>query len=481
MHIMRKIFFTSLTSALIVLSLAAAASAQAKGKPPVVIIPGVTGSELVNSVTGRTVWFSIRRDKDDDLRLPINSTRFASNKDSLRAGDIIREVELPVLPDVEVYKTLIEALEERGYTEATWDKPKAEDAFYVLAYDWRRDNVETAQMLIERMAAAKRALKRPDLKFDILAHSMGGLISRYAAMYGSADLPASNPRPTWAGAAHISKLMMFGTPNEGSMSSLDALLNGYPVIADRKLPLVDDLRAEDVMSSPASFQLLPPQRSVRFLDEELKSMKVDLYDVDTWLKYGWGAIADPKFLAKLKDAEKLALENKEIKPDPPKADASVDDRKLYETTYAQAVAYLKAALDRAARFQAALSAQSGATPIKIFGYGGNCTDTLDAAILVHDAKKERWQTIFEAKEYKTASGRTVKKDEVKGAIFTIGDGRVTQRSLLSETSLNGGPEITNIQFASSFFGCGSHTKLFLEKPIKDSFLSSLVVEQKIQP
>ena len=101
----------------------AAASAQTTGKRPVIVIPGIAGSQLINPATGKTVWFNVKRAKDDDLRLPMTSPILSKNRDTLQVKDIIREVELPVLPDVEVYKTLIEALEARGYTEATWDKP----------------------------------------------------------------------------------------------------------------------------------------------------------------------------------------------------------------------------------------------------------------------------------------------------------------------------------------------------------------------
>jgi pimeloyl-ACP methyl ester carboxylesterase len=476
MFLTRSTFIFSLA-----LVLAISADAQETGKPPVIIIPGVTGSQLVNPQTGRTVWFSVKRDKEDDLRLPITSTTLSANRDSLRPTDIIRKVELPVLPDVEVYQSLIDALIAKGYTEATWDKPKATDVFYVFAYDWRRDNVESARLLTEKMATAKRTLKNPSLKFDILAHSMGGLIARYAAMYGGAEPPRTpNPKPTWAGAPHIRKLMMFGTPNEGSASSFDALINGYPIIADKKLPFIDDLRAEDVMTNPSSFQLLPHQSAARFLDEDFRPLKIDIYDVNTWIKYGWGALADPKFLSKLKDAERLAATNKEIKPKQPDKDTNPGDIEFSRTTFAQAKAYFAAGLRRAKLFHAALNADSRTMPIEVFAYGGNCVDTLDAIILIQD-KSGKWETVIDARDFKTATGKTVRKEQVKGAIFTIGDGRVTQRSLLAESSIDGQPEFPKIGFASTSFGCGTHTKLFLDKPIQDSFLSALVVEKTAQP
>ena len=460
-------------------------SAQTSGKRPVIIIPGISGSELVNPNTGKTVWFSIRRDKNDDLRLPMTSAILGGNRDSLVTKDIIRKVELPVLPDVEVYQTLIDALKARGYAEADWNKPLATDVFYVFPYDWRRDNVESARLLIQKMTAAKRILKQPKLKFDILAHSMGGLIARYAAMYGTADLPrvGSVPVPTWAGAIHIDKLLMFGTPNEGAFTSFDALLNGYPIIADRNLPFIDDFRSEDVITNPSVFQLIPHQNSARFLDENLQPLKVDIYNVETWLKYGWGALSDPKFLSKLKDANRLAVANKEIKPAKRPKNANRDDRILSQTTYAQVRAYFASALDRAKRFHLAMDAVTKTSPIQLYAYGGNCAQTLDAVVLLRDDKKDRWITLVDARDIKTADGKELKKAEVKAAMFAIGDGQVTKRSLLAETDLpnNGGPVLITIPFASSFFACGTHYKLFLEKPIQDSFLSALVVETQKQP
>ncbi len=474
MHLFRITFIS-----LILLALVGVATAQESGKPPVIVIPGVTGSNLINAA-GKTVWFNIKRDKEDDLRLPMTSTNLASNRDSLIATDIIRKVELSILPDVEVYQTLLDELRDSGYTEATWDKPIAEDVFYVFGYDWRRDNVESARLLMQKMTAVKRTLKDPELKFDIIAHSMGGLVARYAAMYGGAE-PSNEPSPTWAGAEHIRKLMLFGTPNEGSMNSFEAFINGYPIVADRKLPFVDDLRPEDVMSIPSSFQLMPHQPFARFLDENFEPVSVDLYNIDTWLKYRWGALSDPKFLGKLKDAAQLAKKDPSIKPVPPAKNGNVDDKLLSKTTYAQVKAYFAAALERARRFNLALDAPVTNIPIEIYGFGGNCNDTLNAAILVRDKKKNEWTTILSARDFRRSDGSQVKKDEVKGVIYALGDGRVTQRSLLAESSIDGKPEIPKIDFRSTFFACGTHTRLFLDKPIRDSFLSALVVGEAIVP
>ncbi|HZH34137.1 MAG TPA: hypothetical protein VEX64_04805 [Pyrinomonadaceae bacterium] len=462
-------------------------STQVTGKNPVIIIPGITGSTMVNQSTGKQVWFGVRRDKDDDLRLPITSANLARNRDNLVPKDIIREVKLPgILPDIEVYQGVIDALKTRGYTEADWNKPVANDSFYIFAYDWRRDNVESARVLMQQMERVKRALNKPDLKFDIIAHSMGGLVARYAAMYGTADLaPVGSPRPTWAGARHINKIMMFGTPNEGSFGTFQALINGYSVVGERNLPFIDDLSPADALSIPSLFQLMPHQSTARFLDENLKPLRIDLYDPKTWRTYNWGAINDPKFLSKLKDAPRLALANKEIKPEKLGKDANADDRLLANTTYAQVQAYFANVLSRARRFQIALDAPVKSVPVELYIYGGNCEPTLDAIILVRDQKENRWITVTDSRDIKTASGREIKKDEVKAAMFAVGDGRVTKKSLLAESaaSKGGTSEMVKTVFpvTSSFLSCGLHTKLFLEKPIQDSFMSALVVEKKQQP
>lgn len=449
---------------------------QSTGKPPVVIIPGISGSELVSPKANEKAWFSIKRHKTDDLRLPMTSRLLRNNRDTLRAGDIIREVELPVLPDVEIYKSLLDVLKARGYTEATWDDPRATDVFYVFPYDWRRDNVETAHLLIRRITAVKRKLRKSDLKFDVIAHSMGGLIARYAAMYGLAEPPVSNPKPTWSGAVHINKLMMFGTPNEGSFSAFETLVKGYPIIAERNLPFVDDLRPEDVFTSPAAFQLLPHNGAAKFLDDDLKPLTIDIYDPQTWLKYGWTPLSDPKFLSKLKDAAALARSIKGVKPGRLKPDAPIDDRILANTTSAQVKAYLASALRRAKLFHAAIDAPSDKIPIQLYAYGGNCKPTLSAVVLVQNDKKNGWETLFEPRGIKRNGASEIKKEQVQAAMFAPGDGRVTQSSLLADSAINKIYTPT-----ASFLACGSHTKLFLEKPIQDSFLSALIVEKNEQP
>jgi hypothetical protein len=80
------------------------AAARAKtGKRPVIVIPGILGTELINSKTGETAWPSAFRTSQEGL--PI-SPDLAANNDDLAPGKIIETVKLArVLPEVYVYRS----------------------------------------------------------------------------------------------------------------------------------------------------------------------------------------------------------------------------------------------------------------------------------------------------------------------------------------------------------------------------------------
>ncbi len=430
--------------------------AVSKGKNPIIIIPGLTGSELVNSKTGEVVWFKAKRSKDDDIRLPISSLNLARNKDSLVAGDVIRNVQfLKILPEVEIYEKLIYALQTRGgYTEGEWDNPSAkgfEDTFYVFGYDWRLDNVENARLLVRKIENLKRKLKRPNLKFNVIAHSMGGLIARYAAMYGNADLPAGKPRPTWAGSKNFSKVFLLGTPNEGSAQSLDALINGFSYIGGGlNLPFVQDISKFDTFTIPSLYQLLPHSGTLKAFDENLKLFDVDIFNPKTWDEYGWSVIKDDDF-------------NKNFTPAEQK----------------NARRFFQAVLSRAKRFHEALDANTNAkTSVEMYLIGADCKETLDAVVIYRD-KKNQWKTIFKADSFESANGVKVSSEELKKLIYAMGDGVVAKRSLATET-LAMKANKTILPITSEIYLCEGHTKLVTSAEVQDKLFALLLGETAVK-
>jgi pimeloyl-ACP methyl ester carboxylesterase len=414
-------------------------SVPKKGKPPVIVIPGIMGSELVNSKTGELVWFDVGRSKEDDLKLPI-SADIAANRDDLVPRDILRSIKiLNILPDAEVYQALTAALEKEGYAEGKWDAPAEtgfQDSFYVFAYDWRRDNIENARILIRRIESLKAKLGKPDLKFNIVGHSMGGLIARYAARFGDADVPASGAiRPTWAGARHIGKIFLVGTPNEGSTSALDVLVNGISLAPKGiNLPFIRSLTKYDIFSIPSVYQLLPHSGTARVYDENGKRIQVNLFDRLTWEKYGWAAYQENGFNKKFSDTEQK-----------------------------QAKEFLSAVLKRAARFHEAIdTGMNTRPPVGLYLIGSGCRKTLEGVIL-RQGDRGAWQSIFGPESFKRSDGTRVTEAEVREMLFTDGDGTVTKDSLLTASFpmavRRKDGNRTRLAVEDIFFTCEAHQKL----------------------
>ena len=425
-----------------------------KGKAPIIIIPGLTGSELVNDKTGEVAWYKSKRPKDDDLRLPI-SPNLTRNRDSLVPRDVIRSLKLlKILPETEIYERLIDALEKRGgYTEGKWDNPTIkgyEDTFYVFAYDWRRDNVENARLLVRKIENLKRLLKRPDLKFNVIAHSNGGLLARYAAMYGNTDLPVGKPKPTWIGEKYFDKVFLLGTPNEGSLQALDILLNGVSLIKGINLPFVPDLSRFDIFTLPSVYQVLPHQGTLTAYDENLKPLQIDIFDEKTWETYDWSIWKDNDF-----STEFNATERTNARP------------------------FFRAMLNRAKRFHEALDANtSGKTLVSMYLVGADCKETPNSMVIYRDAKKNRWKTIFKADSFERADGGKVSSDELKKVIYAMGDGVVTKRSLAAEAL--SGINKTILPITSEIYLCEGHTKLVTSVEVQDKLFALLIGDAAVK-
>ena len=446
-----------------------------KGKPPVVIIPGILGSRLRNPATNEIVWPSAIRSDTDGLSLPMTPD-LARNRDSLVADEIVTTARLipkleRISPEVYVYRELLRALKDyAGYREGSWDAPAPgdyEDTFYVFPYDWRRDNVETAAVLVRRLEELKRRLGKPDLRFNVVAHSMGGLVARYAARYGATDLPpdGTQPQPTWAGASHIAKIFMIGTPNEGSAEAFAMLLEGYSITEGlrRRVRLLNKLGREDAVSIQSVYQLLPHAESARFLDENLRELKVDLYDPGVWREYGWSPIFNAEFRARYARGE-----------------VKDEDGRLAPRPAEELDAYFAAVLKRARRFHEALDVPSAVPPpVPLFAFGGDCEETLSAPVIMRDAKANGWRTVTQPRPLRNSAGREWKRKEVERAMYEPGDGRVTRRSLLGE----GLRDVrrsqlfnTPLPVAYAVFACDLHSDLQKNKTIQDNALTILVNE-----
>ena len=156
---------------------------------PVIVIPGLFGSKLRNRATGREIWPGPWHDvlfgDYRQLALQFDPQTLAVLPDDLEAFDIAEQV-----LGQDFYGPIIDTLKRyAGYVKGVpgVPAPPGERRYYVFPYDWRQDNVVHAQALERLIDAIRQDYGKPDLRVDIVAHSMGGLIARYYLRYGPID------------------------------------------------------------------------------------------------------------------------------------------------------------------------------------------------------------------------------------------------------------------------------------------------------
>jgi len=260
-------------------------------QPPVVIIPGLFGSRLINARSGEEQWpggaFDVAFSEYQAIEMPVDGTTVLPDAlpGNLVAGGI---AESALGRDFygQIIKTLVHY---GGYERADIGKPAStpnERRVYVFDYDWRQDNVTTVRALARFLEAIRADYGDPALKFDVVAHSMGGLIARYFLRYGTEDvLIANHLKVTWAGATWFNKVILLGTPNLGSLSAIEGFVRGQKVGFSR-------IPEEVVATIPSTYQLFPHRIVNWLIDSSGQPIDADPFDIATWQKYQWN-IFDP--------------------------------------------------------------------------------------------------------------------------------------------------------------------------------------------
>jgi len=201
-------------------------------QPPVVLIHGALGSRLYDPVSGDEHWpgslgsvafsdyRSLRLDIDPDTLVPMPSKLVTNGITSNIGG-------------MDFYGHIMSTLEDAGgYKPAALGAPAThgEKRYYVFIYDWRQDNVYTARKLDKFIARIREDYADPALKVDVIAHSLGGLITRYFVRYGTLDVLDDNEFPVnQDGAEKIRRVILLGTPSLGSLGALRTLIRGFKI------------------------------------------------------------------------------------------------------------------------------------------------------------------------------------------------------------------------------------------------------------
>jgi pimeloyl-ACP methyl ester carboxylesterase len=128
-------------------------------------------------------------------------------------------------------------------------------------YDWRLGIDVLGKQLAQRIEA------EPHAQVHLVAHSMGGLVSRAAL-----SLPSRRK---------VQQVVLLGSPNEGSFAGVQAVRGTYPVV--RKLARLDprisaEQLADEVFNTfPSLYHLLPTPAHTQ---------PIDLFDAQQWPQQG---------------------------------------------------------------------------------------------------------------------------------------------------------------------------------------------------
>ena len=251
-------------------------------QPPVVLIHGALCSRLVRSRDATEYWPSgIRRiafGNYPELALPIDpKTLQPRESNAFRVSGIAEGA-----AGRDFYGRIIRTLADvGGYVRATPGEPVSGDAphYYVFEYDWRQDNVLSARKLHDFIGQIRIDHGNPDLQVDVVAHSMGGLITRYYARFGTEDVLDSNDFPMAnAQAGRIRRAILLGTPSLGSAGAVRTLARGYKVV-------LGTIPTEVVATFPSTYQLLPHAITNWLLTAEGKPLDRDQFDIDVWRRF----------------------------------------------------------------------------------------------------------------------------------------------------------------------------------------------------
>jgi pimeloyl-ACP methyl ester carboxylesterase len=398
--------------------------------PAALVVPGILGSQLLRP-DGTEAWLNFGNALGyHDIGLPL-ALPLSASRDDLRPGPLLGiDRILPRMFGFTEYADIVELLEEAGFRRGS-RRAKQPD-YHIFSYDWRRDLVESARELHTVLEALAEARGDPDARFNVIGHSMGGLLARYYLRYGTAE-PNEDAPITWAGARRIRNLVLVAVPNGGSLHSFEAVLNGNRVGFSQTT-----LAASVIARMPSIYELLPPPEATPLLDEDGRALSQSLLEPSTWERFGWGPYAAAPFRG-----------NGGPGPDP-------DQERRRE--------FMDAALARARAFHKALARRPETPcPARVVLLGGDCLPTL-AHVMV--PREEGAMPRFEPGTW----------DEAE-SMMEAGDGRVTRASVLashlpgaedSETG-SGLPEVSH-----AFFGSADHHGIYREPTFQSLLLRLLL-------
>ena len=426
------------------------AHSASRERVPVILVPGLLGSRLARADNGQELWPGSTRklltSDYQDLALRIDPETLEPIDDGLVASGLFDSA-----IGHDFYRRIVQELREAGgyRLSSPGNKVVQQKArLYLFTYDWRQDNVVTVSKLDELIEQIRRDYGDPNLRVDVIAHSMGGLIVRYFERYGTADVLNGNTFPvTGLGLAKLRRVVLLGTPNQGTVTSLHKFLNGYRVG-------ISALPTEGVATMPSTYQLFPHPLVDWVVNINGEPLDFNVFDVEFWRRYEW-SIFDHRIQRRIND-------HSDIWPAP----------EVFER-------WFEKRLDRARRFVWSLMVPSGTVPlIEPLLLGADCVPTPRRLVFeniggqsVARLRPEQIQQPAPGVDYETL-------------MFAPGDGSVTKSSLLAREALS--PTVAHrvqqsLETHRELFVCAEHDELTSNDELLDTLIEYLLAPEPEEP
>ena len=410
---------------------------------PVILIPGLLGSRLARAVDGVELWPGGTRKllTSDywDLALRIDPVTLEPIDDGLVPSGIFEGA-----AGKDFYRKIMQELRQAGgYQLARPGERVGQERarLYVFTYDWRQDNVKSVRKLDELIEQIRRDYDDPYLRVDIIAHSMGGLIVRYYQRYGTVDVLDGNSfLVTGLGLSKLRRIVLLGTPNQGTVTAVHKFLNGYRV-GFSALP------TEGVATMPSTFQLFPHPLVDWVVNINGQPLNFDIFDIEFWRRYEW-SIFDHR-------VQRRMDRNRGVWP----------GQEVFEN-------WFQKRLDRGRRFVWSLMVPAGDVPlIKPLLLGADCVPT-PRRLVFENIEGESIARLRPEQILVPKPGV-----DYESLMFAPGDGSVTLSSLLSRQDLSSEvprQEQASLETERELIVCARHDALTSNDVLLDALIEYLL-------
>lgn len=290
---------------------------EGPARNPVIFIHGFLGARLRDKETGECIWGNFTGDQImngftkkyfQQLAYPMELNKPLSEiPDDLEPVRLLENMNVKIMNmefQMTAYQSIINVLQESGYVPEGQPLPENKKFYslFCFYYDWRDDIAENSRRLHSFIMTRKQYLQKKykeiyglddfDVQFDIVSHSMGGLVARYYLRYGDQKLePAdgSMPKLDWRGSKNVDKAIIIGTPNAGYLDTCLELTQGLTL--DPNLPVYPPGLLGTFISC---YEMMPVSgmRAVILADRPGQP-EVDMFDPKVWIARNWG-LADPQ-------------------------------------------------------------------------------------------------------------------------------------------------------------------------------------------